>query len=70
MGTLGGNTNKPSTNKPSSGGGGGAASNQPQDTRIFFTAVLGYNDELKNAELVRKGLSYEDKIDKVEVEAE
>ena len=70
MGTLGGGTNKPSTNKPSSGTGSGGAAAQPQDTRIFFTAVLGYNDELKNAELVRKGLSYEDKIDKVEVDEE
>lgn len=37
------------------------------DTRIYFTVSLSYNDELKNAELVRKGLDYSDKIEKVEV---
>ena len=39
----------------------------PADTRIFFTVQLGYNEELKNAELIRKGLSYTDKIRKLEV---
>ena len=32
------------------------------DTHIYFTVVLQYNDELRNAELERKGLNYEDKI--------
>lgn len=36
------------------------------DTRIFFTVVLTYNDELKLAELERKGLNYEDKIPLIE----
>ena len=36
------------------------------DTRIFFTVVLAYNDELKLAELERKGLNYEDKIPLIE----
>lgn len=37
------------------------------DTRVFFSAVLGYNSELLNAELERKGLSYTDKILPMEV---
>ena len=51
----------------SGNGGNGGVSSDSTDTRIHFTASLGYNDELKNAELDRKGLSYEDKIDKLEV---
>lgn len=47
--------------------GNGGASSESKDNRIHFTVSLGYNDELKNAELDRKGLSYEDKIDKLEV---
>lgn len=37
------------------------------DTRIFFTVTLIYNEELKNAELVRKGLDYTAKVDELEV---
>lgn len=37
------------------------------DTRIFFTVSLSYNEELKNAELARKGLNYSDKLEKLEV---
>ena len=48
--------------------GNGAGTNQIVDTRIFFTAVLGYNEELAMAELERKGLDYESKVDKLEVE--
>lgn len=48
--------------------GTGTGSGQAVDTRITFTVYLGYNDELKNTELTRKGLSYSDKITKVEVE--
>lgn len=51
----------------SGNGGNGDASSGSTDTRIHFTASLGYNDELKNAELDRKGLSYEDKLDPLEV---
>lgn len=43
---------------------------QSADTRIFFTVSLAYNDNLKNAELIRKGLDYTDKIQKLEVEEE
>ncbi|MBR2048475.1 MAG: hypothetical protein IJ960_07750 [Oscillospiraceae bacterium] len=58
------------------GGGGGNGGNggfgggmgNPQDTRIFFTVSLGYKDELKAAELARKGLYYDAKISKLEVE--
>lgn len=49
---------------PSGGGGGNG---QPVDTRIAFTVVLGYNDDLMLAELERKGLSNDSKVDKLEV---
>ena len=52
-----------SSSQPSSG-----TASTPKDTRVFFNAVLGYNDQLKDAELIRKGLYYGDKIDKLEVE--
>ena len=52
-----------------SGNGGGTAG-APQDTRVVFTAQLGYNNELKEAELIRKGLSEDDKVEKLEVEGE
>ena len=45
------------------GGGGGA-----QDTRIFFNAILAYKSDLIDAELARKGLSAEEKVEKLEVE--
>ena len=50
------------------GSSSGSSSSGPKDTRVFFNAVLGYNDQLKEAELIRKGLYYGDKIDKLEVE--
>lgn len=53
-------------NKPGSSGGG-YGGGYAADTRIFFAVNLGYSQELINAELARKGLSYGDKIDKVEV---
>lgn len=46
-----------------SSGGSGSGSGEPQDTRIHFTAAMAYNDELKNAELERKGLDYDDKVE-------
>lgn len=49
------------------GGAGGGGGGQPQDTRIFFQATLKYNDALKAEELTRKGLFYDDKVEKVEV---
>jgi len=49
------------------GNGGTTGGTVIQDTRIFFTVMLGYNDELRNAELDRKGLDYEDKVLKLEV---
>ena len=35
---------------------------QPKDTRIYFTVVLAYNEELNQAELARKGLDPNEKI--------
>ena len=49
------------------GGTGTGGGIRPGDTRIFFTVALQYNDNLKNAELIRKGLNYTDKIAKLEV---
>ena len=49
-------------------GNGSNASSGPQDTRVVFNAVLGYNEELMNAELIRKGLYSGDKVDKLEVD--
>jgi hypothetical protein len=49
-----------------SGGGGGTAQ-QPVDTRIAFTVVLGYNNDLMKAELERKGLSNDSKVEMLEV---
>lgn len=50
------------------GGSTGGTGTGPVDTRVTFTVVLMYNEELANAELVRKGLDYDGKLDKVEVE--
>lgn len=44
--------------------------NGPEDTRVVFTAMLGYKNELKFVELIRKGLSAQDKVDKLEVGGE
>ena len=49
------------------GNGGNGGSGGVKDTRIYFTVVLRYNEELINAELARKGLSYSDKLEKLEV---
>ncbi|MBE6940531.1 MAG: hypothetical protein E7457_06930 [Ruminococcaceae bacterium] len=46
------------------------ASQKPQaqqDTRIHFTVLLNYNDNLRQEELNRKGLDYSDKIAPLEV---
>ena len=51
-------------------GGNGGGTGEQVDTRITFVAVLLYNDELKQAELIRKGLDYDGVIDKVKVEVE
>lgn len=52
------------------GGGGGNANQEQQepDTRYFFAVSLMYNDELRNAELERKGLDYDAKVEELEVE--
>ena len=55
-------------NKPSGGGSGsGSQQAQPEDTRVYFAVILNYNEELANAELVRKGLNYNKKIPMLEV---
>ena len=48
-------------------GGGGGGGGQAQDTRIFFTAVLLYRENLIDAELSRKGLDQNAKVEKLEV---
>ena len=50
------------------GGGGGGQQAAPADKRIFFAVVLNYNEDLKNEELNRKGLYYDDKIERLEVD--
>lgn len=40
---------------------------EPEDTRYYFSVVLGYRQELIDAELERKGLSYTDKLEPLEV---
>jgi len=45
------------------GGGGGGG----RDTRVYLTVVLSYKPELVQAELVRKGLDYNQMVQKVEV---
>ena len=49
------------------GGGGNAEPVGPADDRVFFTVILGYKSDLINAELERKGLSRDDKIEALEV---
>ena len=39
---------------------------QPKDTRIYFTVVLAYDQELNQAELARKGLDPNEKIQLIE----
>jgi hypothetical protein len=56
----------PGNSKPSGGNGGGAAQ-EPVDTRIAFTVILGYNSDLMRAELERKGLSNDSKVEMLEV---
>ncbi|MBQ9844419.1 MAG: pilus assembly protein PilM [Oscillospiraceae bacterium] len=51
----------------SSGGGGGGGSSKPKDTRVYFAVILNYNEELRTAELDRKGLDYKEKIGELEV---
>ena len=54
-------------NKPSGGSGSGSQPTEPEDTRVFFAVILNYNEELANAELVRKGLDRSKKIPMLEV---
>jgi len=54
---------KEESKKDASGGN----SKEKQDDRYRFTATLGYTDELREAELKRKGLSKDDKIAPLEV---
>ena len=55
----------PGNSKPSGGGNGTAQ--EPVDTRIAFTVILGYNSDLMRAELERKGLSNDSKVEMLEV---
>jgi hypothetical protein len=50
------------------GGGGGGGAGKPDDTRVYFAVILNYNEELRAAELDRKGLDYTQKIPELEVE--
>ena len=72
----GGTTNpdQPDTDVPNDfwenlfGPGGSTGGTGTADTRVTFSAVLLYNEDLIRAELERKGLDSDGKIDKVEVE--
>ena len=61
-----GNTNPDHSDKLNGGAGGGGSA----DTRIFFSAMLGYNNQLISAELNRKGLDYSDKVQLIPYETE
>ncbi len=56
----------PGSGTTTNGSSGGTAQ-QPVDTRIAFTVVLGYNSDLMMAELERKGLSNDSKVEMLEV---
>lgn len=64
-----GTPNSGTGNNGSSGGSSGGSS-QPVDTRVTLTVVLAYKEDLIKAELARKGLSYSDKIEGLEVGGE
>lgn len=55
------------TGTGNAGGGAGGGGGQAQDTRIFFTAVLMYRENLIDQELSRKGLDQNAKVEKLEV---
>ena len=60
---IGGNGDvfSPDTGDPGAG-------TEPADTRTYVTVTIGYNEELRLAELDRRGLTYEGKIGRLEVE--
>ena len=55
-------------NNANQGGGGGGGQQEPQDTRVYFLVVLNYTEELRQAELNRKGLDYSAKVEELEVD--
>lgn len=57
----------PSTADPGTSVTPGGQTEQPTDERIYFSVALGYKPALIEAELVRKGLSYGDKLEQLEV---
>lgn len=61
--SIGGNGDvfSPDTGDPGAG-------TEPADTRTYVTVTIGYNEELRLAELDRRGLTYEGKIGRLEVE--
>ncbi|WP_130868952.1 type IV pilus biogenesis protein PilM [Intestinimonas massiliensis (ex Afouda et al. 2020)] len=63
IGNIGGNGDifSPDTGDPGAG-------TEPADTRTYVTVTIGYNEELRLAELDRRGLTYEGKIGRLEVE--
>lgn len=63
IGNIGGNH---SIFSPETGDTG--AGTEPEDTRTYVTVTIGYNEELRLAELDRRGLTYEAKIGRLEVE--
>ena len=63
IGSISGDSNifSPGTDDPDAGA-------EPADTRTYVTVTIGYNEELRVAELDRRGLTYEGKIGRLEVE--
>lgn len=59
-GSNSGSSNKPSGSTGNSGGSGTVV--EPTDKRLHFIVVLEYSEDLRNAELERKGLSYDDRV--------
>jgi len=58
---------KPNDQPGNTPGGNGGNTQQPADTRTYLTISFAYNEELKKAELDRKGLDYNEKIGALEV---
>lgn len=64
----GGGSLFPSGGETSGGENSGGGTSAPADDRIYFSVALGYRAELIAQEKERKGLIYEDKLSKLEVD--